>query len=354
MNRVINRASVSRLGVFIFTLALLGLNQTYANPWLLPPGTFVMSGRYDYSYANQEYLADNGELTAYSLNGEYQASSYTLAARLGLSEKFELELSLPLKSVSYEADPLILLPTESVGLDAFDFYQENIINFNQTLMGFGDLQVASRYRLSVYPIASSVEFKLTAPTGYRMPEGTFGTSPKTIDAFISQVGQLVDPTKIRDDVTLGDGVFSFQPALHLGYGTSGGFFARTSVGVQLRNQGAGDLFNAEFKLGQMANSWLLLYGGVYLERTLTEGRIIGVSVASVDASLPAKEYAGLDNLKPILVSLDRDLLVAPVGLLVRPLSNVDFTLSYSPVIWGRNVSKSHTVSLGVNVTSELL
>ena len=166
--------------------------------------------------------------------------------------------------------------------------------------------------------------------------------------------RAADSDKIRDDVTLGDGVFVFQPALHLGFGTNSGFFVRGSAGIQFRNQGAGDLFNSEFKLGQLITPWLLVYGGVYLERTITEGRVIGVSVASVDASLPAVDYAGLNNLKPILVTLDRDLLVAPVGLLLRPHPNVDFTLSYSPVVWGRNVSQSHNVSVGVNVASKLL
>ena len=148
-----------------------------------------MSGRYDYAFANRDFIANVGTLTEYSLRGQYQSSSYTLGARMGLSEKFELELSLPLKSVSYRADPLILKQTDNAGAAAFDFYQENIIDFTQTAMGFGDLQVASRYRLSVYPIASSLELKLIAPTGYRMPEGTFGASPKTVDAFFAQADE---------------------------------------------------------------------------------------------------------------------------------------------------------------------
>ena len=126
-----------------------------ANPWLLKPGTVVVSGRYDYAFADREFLANDGTLTDYSLRGQYQSSSYTLGARMGLSDKFELELSLPLKSVSYRADPLILKQTNNAGAAAFDFYQENIIDFTQTAMGFGDLQVASRYRLSVYPGTSS-------------------------------------------------------------------------------------------------------------------------------------------------------------------------------------------------------
>ncbi len=347
------QTQVHYLALIYLTLSSLSISPASANPWLLPQGTVVVSGRYDYAYASKEYLADDGTLNDYSLKGEYQASTYTLGARIGVSEHFELEVTLPLKAVSYKADPLILLPSEESGEAAFDYYQENIINFNQTTMGFGDLQVASRYRMSVYPIASSLEFKLIAPTGYRQPEGTFGSSPNDIDEFVSQVGQLAKPENISDDVTLGDGVFVFQPLIHLGFGTSSGFFTRLSVGLQLRNQGAGELFTSEFKLGQFVNKWLLLYGGAYMEKTVIPGRPIGVSVASVDPSLPATEYIGLKNLKPIIVSLDRDLLILPVGLLIRPMPTVDLTLSYSPIIWGRNVSKSHTVSIGVNIATEL-
>lgn len=341
------------LVIFIATIASLVSLSAFANPWLLPPGTIVISGRYDYAYADQEFLASDGKLTDFSLNGEYQASSYTLGARIGITHYLELEVSLPFKSVSYEADPLILLPTEADGLGALDYYQENIINFNQTVMGFGDLSLAGRFKTTTYPIASSLELKVVAPTGYRGPEGTFGNAPTNLEDFVENVGDLARPENIRDDVTLGDGVFSFQPLIHLGFGTASGFFSRLSFGLQLRNQGAGDLVNAEAKIGQLVLPWLLVYGGAYYEETITSGRSIGVSVAAVDSSLPATEYVGLNNLKPIVVTLDRDLLVLPVGVLFKPLPSVDLTLSYSPILWGRNVAKSHTVSVGVNILNQL-
>ena len=245
-------------------------------------------------------------MTPFSLNGNTKSSGYTLGARIGISEHLEIEASLPFKSVSYEADPLILVTTEEGMGTTFDFYQENIINFNQTTMGLGDLSLAARFKLSTYPIASSFEFRMLAPTGYQGPEGTFGSDPRTIDDFVAQAGDLASPENIRDDVTLGDGVFSFHPLLHLGYGTASGFFVRTSGGIQFRNQGAGDLFTGELKLGQLFTSWLLVYAGIYTERTISEGRPIGVSVAAENARLPANQYMGLNNLKPIVVNLDRD------------------------------------------------
>ena len=324
-----------------------------ANPWLLPPKTVVISGRYDYAYADQEFLANNGKLTPFSLNGEYQASSYTLGARIGISDYFEVEASLPFKLVSYEADPLILVPTEEAGANAFDFYQENIINFNQDVMGFGDLSLSARFRTSIYPIASSIELKMTAPTGYRGPEGTFGSSPNDIEQFVAQAGEVAKPENIRDDVTLGDGVFSFQPILHLGYGTASGFFVKTSGGLLIRNQGAGELFTYEFKAGQLFTPWFLLYASVYLERTVTKGRPIGVSVAAEDATLPASEYVGLNNLKPIVVNLDRDLTMLPIGVLLRPLPKVDIVFAYAPMLSGRNVAQSHNFSVGVSLMKDL-
>ena len=344
---------IKRFSSLIVLMSLIIVSSAYANPWLLPPNTVVISGRYDYAYANQEFLANDGTLSPFSLNGEYQASSYTLGTRIGISEYIEIEASLPFKSVSYEADPLILLASEEAMGAAFDFYQENIINFNQTTMGLGDLALAARFKLSSYPIASSLELRVTAPTGYKSPEGTFGSDPSTVNDFISQAGELASPENIRDDVTLGDGVFSFQPILHLGYGTASGFFVRTSAGIQFRNQGAGNLFAGELKAGQLFTSWLLVYTGIYTERTITKGRPIGVSVAAENARLPANQYMGLSNLKPIVVNLDRDQLMLPMGILFRPLPTVDLVFSYTPILSGRNVAKSHTISVGVNVVSML-
>ena len=170
-----------------------------------------------------------------------------------------------------------------------------------------------------------------------------------VQDFVDNAADYARPDNIKDDITLGDNAFAVTPMLHLGYGHAKGFFIRGSTGVRIRNQGAGDLFLYEVKLGQFIKPWLLIYGGVYQEITIIKGRIIGVSVAAEDATLPARDYEGLNNLKPILISLDRDVLSAPIGVLVKPLPNVNFTLTYSPVLWGRNVAKSHIVSLGVNL-----
>ena len=337
------------LRVITVLLCLSCIHQVYASPWLLPKDHFALSATYDYAYARQEFLATNGELTDFSLNGRYHAHSYTLGVRLSITEYIELETRLPFKTVNYQADPVVLLPSGPDVQRAFDYYQENIINLNQSVMGLGDMSLAARFKLSTYPIASSLEFGLSAPTGYAAPAGTFGDQPTSVEDFVENAAVYVNPDNIQDDITLGDNAFAMTSLLHLGYGHANGFFIRGSAGFRVRNQGAGDLFLYEVKLGQFVKPWLLVYGGVYQEKTVVSGRVIGVSVAAEDPSLPAQEYEGFKNLKPILISLDRDLLSTPVGVLIKPLPNVNFTLTYTPILWGRNVAQSHIVSLGVNL-----
>jgi hypothetical protein len=332
-------------------LAPTAAQEAAASPWILPPGTLVVSGRYDYAMASQEFLADTGTLQAFPLRGRYIANAYTLGARLGLSERFELEMSLPMKVVSFRSDPVILQQSAGVGVEAFDDYQDSIISFNQSEVGLGDLSVTSRFSLTTHPIATSIEVSLSAPTGYQPPEGTFGSKPSSADEFAARAGEVARPENIRDDVTLGDGVFSFTPTFHMGIGSSFGFFTRASLGFRLRNQGAGDQLVSEAKVGYFLTPWMLVYGGVYHELTVSKGRVIGISVAADDPTLPAREYTGTNNLKLIQVTLDRDLLATPVGLLLKPLPMVDLTLTYSPILSGRNVAKSSSVSVGVNIVS---
>ena len=266
-----------------------------------------------------------------------------------MSDALELELRLPFRQVSYRSDPFLLVPNEDEGPGSFDAYQNKIINFNQSISGLSDLSLALRIKLLSGALASSLELGLQTPTGYRTPSGTFGDKPKSVSEFIERSGELARPENVRDDITLGDGAFAFRPLLHLGYGHSSGFFLRGASGLSLRLQGAGPLFIGELKAGQLIKPWLLIYAGFYYEQTLMSGRVIGVSVTAIDPKLPASEYRGLDNLEPIEVTLDRDQLQTPVGLLFRPLDGAELIFSYSPVIWGRNVAASHTVSVALNL-----
>ena len=174
--------------LYFWLLVLLVPGSALASPWLLKPGEVVLSGRFDYAQANQEFLASDGRLTHFSLNGQYASTTYTLGARFGLSKWLELDVSLPIRNVVYTADPVILLPTDNTGMSAFDYYQ-NIIDLNQRVTGFADLVLAARIQTLRRPIAVAFELNLTAPTGYDRPEGTFGERPGSIAEFTQiQVG----------------------------------------------------------------------------------------------------------------------------------------------------------------------
>lgn len=333
------------LSLFLFCSA-----KSEASPWLVKKGTYLLSGQYDFARATQEFISTSGKRVDYSLQGIYSSNTYTLGARVGVTDLFEIDFDLPFKSVTYTADPVLLITPLG---ESFDEYQENILNFSNAISGIADIQLRARFALLRGSFAASLEMGLTAPTGYTGPSGTFGEDPNRVDDFQDRVDDIVKPENIKDDITLGDGVFGFIPRLNFGFGSASGFFTRGSIGLNIRNQDAGDFVVSSFKIGQFIRPWLLLYGGAALEYTIIPGRVIGISVIANDPSLPASEYGGTNNLQPIEVRLDRDQLQTPIGLLFRPLNRVNFTLTYSPVIWGRNVAMSHTLSAGFTLQSDL-
>ena len=78
-----------------------------ASPWTLGEGTAVISSSFDQQFASSEFFTEGGS-RPFPLRGRYTASSFTLRGRFGLTDRFELEASLPLKLVSYQSDPVIL------------------------------------------------------------------------------------------------------------------------------------------------------------------------------------------------------------------------------------------------------
>ncbi|MFN3197262.1 MAG: hypothetical protein ACE366_02420 [Bradymonadia bacterium] len=322
-----------------------------ASPWVLPPGKLVVLGRYDYEVATEEFLGDR-EAVPFSLDGRYSASTYTFGVRLGLTSKVELQFEMPIKQVNYTADPVILLPSPGDQVQSdFDFYQENIINLNRGQTGIGDLRMTARYQLTGGQWASALELTLKTPTGYDRPEGTFGDRPATREAFLSDIAGFTNPDNVSDDVTLGDGQLDLVPRLLLGWATSVGFFARADIGYALRFGGAGDQVVGSVKAGQRIGERVLVYAGVDGEFAVTDGKIIGVSVAAEDPTLPAEEYGGLDNLFLRELRLERDRVVTPVGVIFRVVEGTELNLGYTPVVWGRNTSKIQSFSFGVAVTT---
>lgn len=322
-----------------------------ASPWVLPTGELVVVGRYDYETASSEYL-DRGSAVAYSLNGRLTATTYAIDMRLGVLKDFELELMLPLKQVTYTADPVILLDNGDV-VPAIDFFQDNVLDFSNSSSGLGDVELSGRYQLFRSAMAGAVELSLKTPTGYDPPSGTFGNKPSSKEAFLADVGRYVRPENITDDVTLGDGRLEVSAGLLLGWAARTGTFVRYDSSYRLRFGGASHQFSSRFRVGQQILGRLLLFGGVDGELAVTDGDVIGVSVAAEDPDLPASEYAGLKNLTLREVRLERDRVALAAGGILRLTDTVEINAAYGHVIWGRNTAASRVISLGLGIRTDL-
>lgn len=334
----------------ILLLLLCLPSVALASPWTLPAGKLIFTGRYDFQIADQEFL-DDRKAQVYPLRGEYRASTYAIGARFGAADGIELEIDLPLKQVSYTADPVILLENGDVN-PPIEFFQDNIINLNRSASGIGDLRLAGRYRLTRSALASALQIGAKIPTGYDPPEGTFGAEPGTREEFIAQIGDLVRPDRVSDDVTLGDGQIDLDLSLLLGWATAKGTFVRLDTGYRLRLGGAGDQVFGAFRVGQKLGTRALFYVGFDAEYTVLDGDLIGVSVAADDPTLPANEYFGTENLLLRELRLERDVASMPVGLIVRITDTVEVNASWAKAFWGRNVSAAHVVSLAIGLRTD--
>jgi hypothetical protein len=100
--------SACYVGRALLVLALaLPATAAWASPWTLQRGQVVFQGRYDYESATEEFKDTRGDAEVFPLAGEYRASTYTFGARVGLTDALEVEVSLPIKLVTYSSDPVI-------------------------------------------------------------------------------------------------------------------------------------------------------------------------------------------------------------------------------------------------------
>ncbi|MCA9547402.1 MAG: hypothetical protein KC613_23525, partial [Myxococcales bacterium] len=250
---------------------------------------------------------------------------------------------------------VILLPRDPASaVGELDYHQENIIDLSQRVQGVADLKLALRYRLWLAQTVGAVQLEVVTPSGYRGPQGTFGEKPNSINAFVSDLPRFVRPENVADDVTLGDGVLQIKPAFLFGWGFASGTFVRVDVGYNVRLNGAGDLLNGALRAGQLLGRHVLVYAGIEGEYTVQDGRVIGVSVAAEDPTLPAADYGGTNNLALREVTLDRDRLVVPAGLILRVTEQAELNLGYATTVWGRNTSKVHSASVGLAIRTQAL
>lgn len=325
--------------------SLLTPTLASASPWTLPKSQVVLFASTDYQFATREFL-DEHRAQSFPLRGELDATSFLVGARIGLTDAFELEVSLPFRVVSYRSDPVLLLPQpEGSPESSLDYYQENVIDLSRTVSGIGDFRFVPRFRIFRAPVAVAFEVGVKAPSGYRGPAGTFGERPASTEAFVAQVDRFVSPENVQDDVTLGDGQLDISPRLLVGYAFSSGTFFRTGVGYDLRLGGAGDQLAADLKIGQVLHPRILVFAAAQLVYAVQTGRVIGVSVAAIDPELPAADYGGTENLLLREVTLDRDALDISGGVILRLTKTLEVNLGFQRTIWGRNTSEVNVVSM---------
>jgi hypothetical protein len=318
-----------------------------ASPWLLREDQVVVSGRFDYQRARREFL-DEYRSQLYPLEGKLRATTFDITGRVGIIDEFELELSVPLRVISYTSNPVILLPAP-MGATQFDYYQENIIDLSRGVAGVGDIRLSGRYQLWRGAFASSFQLQLKTPTGYAGPAGTFGSQPRDAEDFQDNVGTYVRPENVQDDVTLGDGQVDLGAMMLVGWALPTKTFLRLDAGYLLRLGGAGDQVVGSFRVGQALGSRVLITAGTRMAYSVQDGETIGVSVAAEDPELPAEEYGGTTNLRLREVPLDHDRLSLGMGVIVRIGSSVETYVNYSRIVWGRNISAVETISMGVGV-----
>ncbi|MBX3252163.1 MAG: hypothetical protein KF901_33625 [Myxococcales bacterium] len=338
----------------LLTLALLSsllASPASASPWTLRQGEIAITAAYDQQWASREYLDARGRDQPFSLNGSYRGSTVGLGIRAGFTDRLELEVQIPFKLVSYTADPVILIAAPE-GAEGLDHYQDNVIDLSRAVQGVGDIRLYGRYNLLRWPLAVAIEGRLKAPAGYDRPAGTFGERPRNAQDFLDNIGTFVRPENVRDDVTLGDGQLDLGLSLLLGLSLPSRTFMRLDLGYDLRF-GAGDQLLGSFKIGQLFGPRFLAYADLRVAYAWQRGRVIGVSVAAIDPTLPATEYGGLTNLFLREVTLDRDEMVMALGGIVRITETVEINLGYQRTLWGRNTALVQGVYVTLGVRTRL-
>ncbi|MEO1235013.1 MAG: hypothetical protein AAFZ18_39610 [Myxococcota bacterium] len=337
---------MARISIWVAGVAAFSSATVHASPWTLKRGELVLTSAFDVQFADREFLEEGGE-RVFPLNGRFFAAGLTLSARLGITDRIELEASVPLRFVGYQSDPAILqrAPPGLGDAEALGFFQESIVDFSQSGAGIADITLRGRYQyLNWGRLVSALQFSITTPTGYDPPEGTFGLEPTTIEAFLSDEANLVRPQNVRDDVALGDGVLELEPAVLVGVALGSGTFARASAAYALRLGGAGDQVRADLRIGQGIGARVLLYLSGRLAVTVEDGDLIGISVVARDPNTPAVGFIdGGTRLLPR--PLERDALDVGGGFVWKTTDAVEMNFSLQRTIWGRFTAATWVGSL---------
>lgn len=329
-----------------------------ASPWTLPRGNLVLAAGYNFQTASQEFF-ESGSARNYPLRGRYTGSTYVLGVRAGLAENLEFEAQLPVRLVAYDSDPVIVLARPMGDTSApndFSYYRNNIINLARSASGISDLVFATRYRLAVRSAPSAAfafELRIKVPTGYQGPSGTFGDRPTSAADFLANATRYVTPQNVRDDVTLGDGQVDIAPSFLFGYAWRSRTFMRLDLGYNLRLGGAGHQVTGALRAGQALGDRLLVYGGIQCAFTVTQGRLLGISVAAVNPDVAAADYT-VENLLIRELRFERDSIDVGAGLIVRLNPQAELNVGYQRTLWGRNTALVDAFNLAVAMRTSLL
>jgi len=326
------------LAVLVLALALFAVPGTsYASPWTLPEGTLSLHTSSDIQFANHEFLI-TGERYPFSLDGRFYAANLRGEVRYGLTDRFEIGGSLSAGVLSYQADEVYLgdVITTDIGEEgSVERFRANILSLDRTTAGLGDLRIFARNRWT--PLGRAVaatEIQVKLPTGYTPPDGTFED-----DEFAEGVA---------DDVSLGDGQTDIDAKLLLGFVPTRDWFLRIDTGLRIRLFGPGQQVLGTVKTGYRVSPTVLPYVWVDAQHSFTEGEVIGTSFTTDAPETPAREFTA-DLLVPTEVRLDRSAVAPGLGVLFA-LGDREIDLSWSYVVWGRNIAQLHMVSVGTTFT----
>lgn len=334
---------------------LLGPAAAAASPWTLPRGQFALAAGYSFQTATREFF-ETGSARNFPLQGRYTGSTFTLGFRAGLTDALELEVQLPIRTVNYASDPVIPLARpmgDTSGLSDFEYYRRNVVNLSRTATGLADLVFATRYRLPVRSSAVALELRVKIPSGYAGPSGTFGDNPRSAQEFLANAYQYVSPRNVQDDVTLGDGQVDITPSILLGHAFATRTFVRFDAGYNLRLGGAGHQVLSALRAGQSLGDRLLVYAWLQAAITVTEGRILGISVAAIDPDVPAERYS-VDNLLLRELRFERDIVDVGAGIILRLTPTTELNAGYQRTLWGRNTSVIDGFNLSFAMRASLL
>lgn len=329
--------SMPRSTVFVAALMLASLplalqpTAAQASPWTLPKDKFVLALDSNYQSADEEYLPD-GELQQFPLDGNFTSITFGIGARYGITDRFEAALGMNFKQINFEADPVLLeIPEGNPGSQELN---EAIFDFSESAAGVGDAQLHGRYALVSGLVRVTSQTSIQFPVGYETPRGTFADNSPS-------------PAAIEDDVTLGDGQTNLTQSFLFGaYIPATRSFARLDAGYRHRVGTPGDQAVGGVSVGQYLGDNFLLFvagNGAY---TLFEGESIGKSFITRSPGKAASELDATEDIEVIDITLDKDYLNVEGGVILR-LRDLEMRASYGQIVWGQNIPRISSFSLGV-------